>query len=81
MHLETPTVLVDEDCAKKLGLQLNAARLERGLAVEDLADALLFSKAQIVGLESADFSKFYSNRLYAQQARKYCEYIGVMFPE
>lgn len=81
MAFSIPTVDVNQTCAERLGQQLNTERLARGLSIDDISDALLCSKGQVTGLESAELTSFYSSRLYAQLARKYCNFLAIDFPD
>jgi len=59
------------DSCRAIGHQLTAARDTRQLSVEAIASKLLLSKGQILGLEHADPSAFYSTHYFLRGLRKY----------
>jgi hypothetical protein len=59
------------DSCRAIGHQLTAARDTRQLSVEAIASKLLLSKGQILGLEHADPSAFYSTDYFLRGLRKY----------
>ena len=62
--------------AKAVGLRFCAERNARTLSLQDIADALLLSKLQVNGLETADCKSFYSSKMFAQAADKYAAHLG-----
>lgn len=56
---------------RSLGAQLSDARAARGLSVDDVAARLLFSRRQVLGLEQADPSAFYTHAYFLKALRKY----------
>jgi transcriptional regulator with XRE-family HTH domain len=62
---------------RAIGAQLTAARETRQLSVEALASQLLLSKGQILGLEQADPSAFYSTDYFLRGLRKYMAYLDL----
>lgn len=67
---------INPDKAKALGLRFCAERNARQLSPQDIADALLLSKLQVNGLETANHQSFYSAKMFGQAADKYAQYLG-----
>lgn len=67
---------INLDKAKALGLRFCAERNARNLSHQDIADELLLSKLQAIGLENADLKSFYSAKMFAQAADKFAKYLG-----
>ena len=63
------------DSCRAIGHQLTAARDTRQLSVEAIASKLLLSKGQILGLEQADPSAFYSTDYFLRGLRKYMAFL------
>lgn len=59
------------DNARALGLRFCAERHARQLSQQDIADELLLSKLQVIGLETGDQKSFYSAKMFGQAADKY----------
>lgn len=81
MIITAPPATVNEEAARNLGLQLRNAREKSHKSVSDISDALLLSTSQIRGLETFSLEAFYSDRLYAQAAKRYAQLLGVLFDE
>lgn len=64
------------DKAQALGLRFCAERNARRESQQDIADALLLSKLQIMGLETGDRKSFYSDKMFGQAADKYASHLG-----
>lgn len=62
--------------AKALGLRFCTERNARRETQQDIADALLLSKLQIIGLETGDKKSFYSAKIFGQAADKYAAYLS-----
>lgn len=67
---------INLDKAKALGLRFCAERNARRESQQDIADALLLSKLQIIGLETGDKKSFYSAKMFGQAADKYAAYLS-----
>lgn len=67
---------INPDLAKALGLRFCAERHARTLSHQEVADALLFSKLQVVGLETGDPKSFYSAKMFGQAADKYAKFLA-----
>lgn len=65
------------DIARNLGALLRSGRESENLTPQEVADKLLFSKAQVLGLEAGETHFFYGNRLFAQCADKYATFLGL----
>lgn len=65
------------DVARNLGSLLRSGRESVNLTPQEVADKLLFSKAQVLGLETGETHFFYGNRLFAQCADKYAAFLGL----
>lgn len=77
MNAETKVRLeLNKNKAKALGLRFCAERNARQLSPQDIADALLLSKLQVNGLETANHQSFYSAKMFGQAADKYAQYLG-----
>ena len=63
--------------AQALGEKFRAHRECLKLSLQEVADKLLLSKNQILGLETGDPEKFYGNKLFAQAADKYAALINL----
>ena len=63
--------------AENIGRLLQDSREKQQLPIQEVADKLLLSKQQIIGLEAAEIKNFYGVRLYAQAADKYAAYLGL----
>jgi cytoskeletal protein RodZ len=63
--------------AQALGENFRAHRENLKLSLQEVADKLLLSKNQILGLETGDPEKFYGNKLFAQAADKYAAFINL----
>lgn len=62
--------------ARALGLRFCAERHSRQQSQQDIADELLLSKLQVIGLETGDQKSFYSARMFGQAADKYASYLS-----
>lgn len=69
--------VIDLDSAREIGQRLCAARQGRQLSVGDVANLLMASDRQVIGLEHADCSCFYNTRFYAKVADKYARLLGL----
>ena len=67
---------IDLHQAHSLGIRFCAERNARKLSIPEVADALLLSKQQVVGLEIGDLKSFYGAKLYAQAADKYAVFLA-----
>ena len=67
---------INLDNAKALGLRFCTERNARRESQQDIADALLLSKLQIIGLETGDKKSFYSAKMFGQAADKYAAYLS-----
>lgn len=65
------------DVARNLGSLLRSGRESVKLTPQEVADKLLFSKAQVLGLETGETHFFYGDRLFAQCADKYAAFLGL----
>ena len=63
--------------AENIGRLLQESREKLQLPIQEVADKLLLSKQQILGLEAGEIKSFYGARLYAQAADKYAAYLGL----
>lgn len=70
-----PRPQINPECTRTLGAQLREARELRKLSTQDVADKLLFSKNQVIGLEAGELKYFYGTKLYAQAADKYAAFM------
>lgn len=70
------TALLPGSCGA-IGAQLTARRETRQLSVEAIASKLLLSKGQILGLEQADPSAFYSVDYFLRGLRKYMAFLDI----
>ena len=77
-HAHTYPV-VDTDKARQLGMRLRCARESQACNPEDMADKLLLSKQQVLGLEAGEHTCFYGTKLYAQAADKYAALLQLDF--
>ena len=64
-------------CCEAIGAQLADARVSRQVSVEDVASKLMLSRGQVVGLEQADASAFYTQTYFLKALRKYMAFIGI----
>lgn len=62
---------------RAIGAQLAEARDARQLTVEQVASDLMLSKSQVLGLERADASPFYSSAYFLRGLRKYMAFAGI----
>jgi transcriptional regulator with XRE-family HTH domain len=62
---------------RAIGAQLAETRDARRLTVEQIASKLMLSRSQVLGLERADASPFYSPAYFMRGLRKYMAYAGV----
>jgi len=67
---------INLDKAKALGLRFCAERNARQCSTQDIADHLLLSKPQVLGLETGNHQSFYSVKMFGQAADKYALYLG-----
>lgn len=67
---------INVDKARALGVRFCGERNSRKLSTQDVADLLLLSKLQIIGLETGDMKSFYSAKMYGQAADKYAMQLG-----
>jgi cytoskeletal protein RodZ len=58
-------------------VQLAEARAARQVSVEEIASKLMLSRGQVVGLEQADASPFYSHAYFLKALRRYMAFVGV----
>ncbi len=70
------TAVLPSGC-RAIGAQLAEARGVRQLAVEEIASELMLSKSQVIGLERADASPFYSAAYFLRGLRKYMAFAGI----
>lgn len=68
--------VIDLNQAHSLGIRFCAERNARKLSLQDVADALLLSKQQVLGLEIGDLKSFYGAKLFAQAADKYAAFLA-----
>ena len=71
--------VVDTDNARQLGMRLRCARESQACNPEYMADKLLLSKQQVLGLEAGEHTCFYGTKLYAQAADKYAALLQLDF--
>lgn len=77
-----PKIVLDETALRVLGAQLKQAREAQNTSVADMADKLLMSKNQILGIEQGEMLHFfYSPRHFLQMVRKYCDLLDIPFPD
>ena len=62
---------------RAIGAQLAETRDARRLTVEQIASDLMLSRSQVLGLERADASPFYSPAYFLRGLRKYMAYAGI----
>jgi transcriptional regulator with XRE-family HTH domain len=62
---------------RAIGAQLAETRDARRLTVEQIATELMLSKGQVLGLEGADASPFYSSAYFLRGLRKYMAFAGI----
>ena len=62
---------------RAIGAQLAETRDTRRLTVEQIASELMLSKNQVLGLERADASPFYSSAYFLRGLRKYMAFAGL----
>ena len=62
---------------RAIGAQLSEVRDARRLTVEAIASKLMLSKSQVLGLERADASPFYSSAYFLRGLRKYMAFAGI----
>jgi len=62
---------------RAIGAQLTEVRDARQLTVEEIASELMLSKSQVLGLERADASPFYSSAYFLRGLRKYMAFAGI----
>lgn len=67
---------INIDKARALGVRFCGERNARKLSTQDVADLLLLSKLQVIGLETGDMKSFYSAKMYGQSADKYAKQLG-----
>ena len=67
---------INLDKATAWGLRFSKERCARKLSTQDVADALLLSTQQIVGLENSNLQSFYNAKFFMQAADKYANYLG-----
>lgn len=67
---------IDLDKARALGIRFCGERNARNISAQEMADHLMLSKLQIVGLETGDIKSFYSAKMYAQSADKYAKFLN-----
>ena len=60
-----------------IGEQLGATRATRQVSVEEISARLMLSKSQILGLEKADATAFYSPAYFIKALRRYMEFLGI----
>lgn len=77
--IQPPLIELNADAALRLARILQDARTAQSLSIQAVAKNLLLSRMQVVGLETGIAKSFYSARIYAQAARKYCAYLNVDF--
>ena len=70
------TAVLPSGC-RAIGAQLTEARDARQLTVEEIASELMLSKSQVLGLERADASPFYSSAYFLRALRKYMGFAGI----
>lgn len=62
---------------RAIGAQLAETRDARRLTVEQIASELMLSRSQVLGLERADASPFYSSAYFMRGLRKYMAFAGI----
>ena len=67
---------INQEEAFALGERLCNARKTQNLPIDEVADKLLLSKQQILGLETGNLKNFYGTKLFAQAADKYAALLG-----
>ena len=77
MIIKAPPVILNDQYIKDLGQLLREARERSGESIPEMADKLLFSKDQIVGLENNTLNKFYGERHFVQALIKYAEFLNL----
>lgn len=70
-------ISIDQDFAQAIGLQLKLVREEKGLSLEAVSKALVFSANQVRGIEAADPSSFYGLRIFVMAIKKYAAYLDI----
>lgn len=68
---------INLDMAAEIGRAFRAGRQDKKLSAQDVADKLLLSRNQVLGLEIGDVTYFYGVKLYAQSADKYAQFLGL----
>lgn len=64
-------------CCEAIGVQLAELRAARKVSVEDVASRLMLSRGQVLGLEQADASSFYTHAYFLKALRRYMAFFGV----
>lgn len=68
-------ITIDPDKARELGGLFLAGREAQKLKAQEVADKLLLSKQQVLGLEAGEQNYFYGVKLYIQAADKYADFL------
>ncbi len=64
-------------CCAAIGAQLVEARSARQVSVEEVASKLMLSRGQVIGLEQADASAFYTHAYFLKALRRYMAFFDV----
>lgn len=64
-------------CCEAIGAQLVAARTARQVSVEEVTSKLMLSRGQVIGLEQAEASAFYTHAYFLKALRRYMAYLDV----
>ena len=73
----SPRPVVLPISCRAIGAQLAEVREARELTVEQIASKLMLSKSQVLGLERADASSFYSTVYFLRGLRRYMAFAGI----
>ena len=77
MELEAREDSANEDSFRQIGAELNAARLERGLQINEIAHLLRISKGYLKNLEAGEFDELPGPTYVSGYLRTYAREIGL----
>ena len=77
MELEARDDSAYEDSFRQIGAELNAARLERGLQINEIAHLLRISKIYLKNLEAGEFDELPGPTYVSGYLRTYAREIGL----
>ena len=77
MELETREEEVEQDSFRAIGAELAAARLERGMQIQELAQLLRISKHHLKNIETGDFDLLPGATYVSGYLRTYAREVGL----